>query len=357
MFENAQIQPDFVTDDDTGKPRIDLTIMLKEKPQRSFDADLEWQLAKPHAKVPVPLPVGFSPGGTMMYEDRNFLNRADILNSNVSSSSFLHPLEDFAARLTWRRPAAFVRKGPNNTPKEHVEFPEDLVFDAFNARRTSSAFAGGSAPNAQSNPQIANERVGLKLGIERVLTRHSLSSLNAVLQQVRTSDESGATVSRAQRLGPRNEVENGPPTTLSSSGVDRSLHLQFATLRDTTCLENGGVVGSRDVLEVDQGVGLGNGVFNRCGSVRLQTRVRHRCGEGGVVTGARVRADTSSVARASSGCGRRWSGPHCRQWCSCCTLRTATASARTPRTTGTFWAGRTALARTRSGSWGQRGAG
>lgn len=257
VFENAQIQPDFSTDEKTGTPRIDLTILLKEKPQRNFDADLEWALAKPNDKFPVPVPIGFSPGGTMQYEDRNFLSRADILNANVSSSSFLHPLEDFAARLTWRRPNA-LKKGVEGAQ-------EDLVFDAFNARRTSSAFAG-SGPGAQT---IANERVGFKAGLERVLSRHSLSSLNAVVQQVRTSDESGATVSRAQRYGPRNEVELGPPTTLSKSGVDRSVHLQLATLRDTTFAHNGGIVGSRDILEVDQGIGLGNGVFNRCAPRRL----------------------------------------------------------------------------------------
>jgi hypothetical protein len=38
----------------------------------------------------------------------------------------------------------------------------------------------------------------------------------------------------------------------------------MCVIRDTTFLDHAGVVGSRDMLEVNQGLGLGNGFFNRC---------------------------------------------------------------------------------------------
>jgi outer membrane protein assembly factor BamA len=255
-FENAQIQPEFMNE--RGRDLMDINILLKEKPQRTFDADLEWSMARPHPRVPLPLPAHISPGGTITYEDRNFLKRGDVANANVACSSFLHPTDDFSARFTLRRPNVFRRKDP------HDKEAEDLVFDAFNARRLSSVFAT-SGPGASQTPGIWNERAGFKLGLERALSRNSYSVVNAVVQQVKTRDDSNALATRGHRLGPRGEpLRSGPPTTLSGSGMDRSIHAQLCVIRDTTFLDNAGVVGSRDLLEVNQGLGLGNGTFNRC---------------------------------------------------------------------------------------------
>lgn len=60
-------------------------------------------------------------------------------------------------------------------------------------------------------------------------------------------------------------VADGPPTTLGAAGRDRLAYAQAALVRDTTYLRDGATLGARDVLTVDQGLGIGTGFpfFNR----------------------------------------------------------------------------------------------
>ncbi|RZR76381.1 hypothetical protein BHM03_00001153 [Ensete ventricosum] len=58
---------------------------------------------------------------------------------------------------------------------------------------------------------------------------------------------------------------NGPPTTLSGTGVDRMAFAQANITRDNTKFTNGAIVGQRDVFQLDQGLGIGSKFpfFNR----------------------------------------------------------------------------------------------
>lgn len=100
------------------------------------------------------------------------------------------------------------------------------------------------------------------------LLKHAIPSDKfRIVQEVKTRDDTGALVTRGSRAGA--QADNGPPTTLSGSGVDRFADLKFNVTRDTTFYENGAIVGSRDILDSTQGLGLGNGIFNRCALLGL----------------------------------------------------------------------------------------
>ena len=254
-FENAQVIPDFVEND-----QMDISLLLKEKPLRTYDADFEWSLNPLHRRLPLPIPGHLIPGGYLNYEDRSFQNGGDSINATVHCSSFLHPSDDLQLRVLLRKPNFF--KLPNGRV-------EDLLLDAFNARRLSSVFTSGGAAASNVTP-VWIERAGVKVGLDRDLGRNSRTTLGLIAQQIKTRDDSNAIVTHGAKIGRHGEaVEDGPPTTLSSSGVDRSIHGQMSLTRDTTTIVNGGLIGSRDLLEVNQGLGLGNGIFNRCAAASL----------------------------------------------------------------------------------------
>ncbi|KAG8377441.1 hypothetical protein BUALT_Bualt08G0033200 [Buddleja alternifolia] len=81
-----------------------------------------------------------------------------------------------------------------------------------------------------------------------------------------TNDERGQIASRGHRELANGEVRgDGPPTTLSGTGIDRMAFLQANLTRDNTKFVNRAIVGARDIFQVDQGVGIGskNAFFNR----------------------------------------------------------------------------------------------
>lgn len=106
------------------------------------------------------------------------------------------------------------------------------------------------------------ERAGVKMGLAKNLLRHSSSQFAAVAQQVKTRDDTNALVTHGT-AGGKYEHQQGPPTTLSGSGIDRTVTLQGNIVRDTTFHVNGALVGSRDVATAEQGIGIGTGLFNR----------------------------------------------------------------------------------------------
>ena len=106
------------------------------------------------------------------------------------------------------------------------------------------------------------ERAGVKTGLAKNLLRHSSSQFAAVAQQIKTRDDTNALVTHG--TAGKYDTQQGPPTTLSGTGVDRTVTLQGNVVRDTTFAVNGALVGSRDVATVEQGIGIGTGLFNRC---------------------------------------------------------------------------------------------
>ena len=77
-----------------------------------------------------------------------------------------------------------------------------------------------------------------------------------VYLQITTRDESGALTiqgSKPSMFG--SMAADGPPTTLSDTGIDRVAFLQASLGRDSTYFLNGTTVGSRDLFQVRSMVG------------------------------------------------------------------------------------------------------
>ncbi|KAF2573552.1 hypothetical protein F2Q70_00000711 [Brassica cretica] len=82
------------------------------------------------------------------------------------------------------------------------------------------------------------------------------------MEEITTRDENSHIAANGQRLLPSGGISaDGPPTTLSGTGIDRMAFLQA----NNTKFVNGAVVGERNVFQVDQRLGIGSKFpfFNR----------------------------------------------------------------------------------------------
>lgn len=71
------------------------------------------------------------------------------------------------------------------------------------------------------------------------------------MEEITTRDERSHICSNGQRVLPSGGVsEDGPPTTLSGTGIDRVAFLQSNITRDNTKFVNGTIVGERNVFQV-----------------------------------------------------------------------------------------------------------
>jgi len=92
---------------------------------------------------------------------------------------------------------------------------------------------------------------GYMLRVEQNFTRQSKFTYGIVMEEITTSDESSHISSNGQRVLPSGGISaDGPPTTLSGTGVDRMAFLQANITRDNTKFVNGAVVGDRNVFQV-----------------------------------------------------------------------------------------------------------
>ena len=78
--------------------------------------------------------------------------------------------------------------------------------------------------------------------------------MGGVGSQVTTRDESGAlTVQGTKSSAFGGMTAEGPPTTMSDTGIDRVAFLQGSLARDATFFLNGTTVGARDLFQASQG--------------------------------------------------------------------------------------------------------
>lgn len=85
-----------------------------------------------------------------------------------------------------------------------------------------------------------------------------------VFLQITTRDESGALTiqgSKPSMFG--SMAADGPPTTLSDTGIDRVAFLQASLGRDSTYFLNGTAVGSRDLFQVGGSHGINPMVWSQ----------------------------------------------------------------------------------------------
>lgn len=82
-------------------------------------------------------------------------------------------------------------------------------------------------------------------------TRQSKFTYGLVMEEITTRDESSNICPNGQRVLPSGGISvDGPPTTLSGTGIDRMAFLQANITRDNTKFVNGAVVGQRNVFQV-----------------------------------------------------------------------------------------------------------
>ncbi|KAK4376045.1 hypothetical protein RND71_006722 [Anisodus tanguticus] len=250
LFSNIEVNP---RPDEKNEGGIIVEIKLKELEQKSAEVSTEWSIVPGRGGRPTLASI--QPGGTVSFEHRNLhgLNRS-VLGS-VTTSNFLNPQDDLAFKLEYVHPYLDgVCNSRNRT----------LRASCFNSRKLSPVFTGG--PGVDEVPPIWVDRAGLKANITENFTRQSKFTYGLVMEEITTRDESSHISARGQRVLPSGGISvDGPPTTLSETGIDRMAFLQANITRDNTKFVNGTIVGERNVFQLDQGLGVGSKFpfFNR----------------------------------------------------------------------------------------------
>ncbi|PRQ19896.1 putative chloroplast envelope protein translocase, IAP75 [Rosa chinensis] len=250
LFSNIEVNP---RPDEKNEGGIIVEIKLKELEQKTAEVSTEWSIVPGRGGYPTL--ASLQPGGTVTFEHRNLngLNRS-ILGS-VTTSNFYNPQDDLAFKLEYVHPYLDGVYNPRN---------RSLRVSCFNSRKLSPVFTGG--PGADEVPPIWVDRAGMKANITENFNRQSKFTYGLVMEEITTRDERSHICSNGQRVLPSGGVsEDGPPTTLSGTGIDRVAFLQSNITRDNTKFVNGTIVGERNVFQVDQGLGVGSKFpfFNR----------------------------------------------------------------------------------------------
>ncbi|KAI3982817.1 hypothetical protein MKX01_010300 [Papaver californicum] len=163
------------------------------------------------------------PGGTVKIEHRNLQGLNRSLIRSITTSNFIDPQDDLAFKFEYVHPYLDVVKDPRN---------KTFRSSCFNSRKLSPVFTGGTW--VDEVPPIWVDRAGVKANITENFTRQSKFTYGLVLEKITTRDE-------------RISVD-GPPTTLSGTGVDKMGFFQANITRDNTKFVNGAIVGERNVF-------------------------------------------------------------------------------------------------------------
>ena len=235
LFDNVQVFP---KQNEKDPSRVEVDVMVREKPLQTADLEMEWAVAPNDNNRPSL--VSLIPGGTITYEHRNLGGRAATLAASVNTKNFLAPSEDLAYRLVYSQPYVYGLDDPKKTKVSGT---------IFNSRKLCGVFTPG--PSGDEVPVVWVDRAGAKIAISEQYSRNSSGSLGLVAQEVSTLDENGALCPRGMRSNAYGQyIADGPPTTLSGTGKDRMVYAQGSLTRDTTYLVNGQQLGSRDIFTV-----------------------------------------------------------------------------------------------------------
>ena len=78
--------------------KVDVDVMVKERPMKTADVDLSWGLA-PNSHG-IPLPADKFPGGSLTFENRNLGGRGNQFSASITSENFLQPNDDVGFKVT-----------------------------------------------------------------------------------------------------------------------------------------------------------------------------------------------------------------------------------------------------------------
>ncbi|KAG0479867.1 hypothetical protein HPP92_010489 [Vanilla planifolia] len=250
LFSNIEVNP---RPDEKSEGGIIVEIKLKELDQKSAEVSTEWNIVP--GRQGRPTLASIQPGGSVTFEHRNIkgLNRSIV--GSVTSSNLLNPQDDLSFKFEYVHPYI-----------DGVTDPRNRTFRAscFNSRKMSPVFTGG--PGVDEVPPIWIDRVGFKANITESFTRQSKFTYGLVVEEITTRDETSSICTHGARPLPTGGLSmEGPPTTLSGTGIDRLAFAQANITRDNTKFVNGAIVGERNMFQLDQGLGIGSNFpfFNR----------------------------------------------------------------------------------------------
>lgn len=90
----VQVMPKANPKDDT---KVDVDVMVKERPMKTADVDLSWGLAPNSHGIPVPAdPI---PGGSLTFENRNLAKKGNQFSASVTTENFLVPNDDIGVKV------------------------------------------------------------------------------------------------------------------------------------------------------------------------------------------------------------------------------------------------------------------
>lgn len=250
LFDNVQVVP---KPDEAEQSKVEVDIVLKERPLKTAEVELEWGIAPGEGGRPDL--VSLTPGGSVFFEHRNLEKEGRQLYGSVSTANFLNPADDLGFKVEYIRPYCWGEQDPCKTA---------LKVSAFNSRKLSPVFTGG--PLSDEVPGVWVDRAGVKAAFTEAYSRQSKFSYGAVLEEVSTRDEQGGVCAQGAKALPNGQLDtDGPPTTHSGTGTDRVLFGQANLTRDTTYFLNGVLVGARDIFTCDQALFSGTGLpcYNR----------------------------------------------------------------------------------------------
>eukprot|EP00252_Welwitschia_mirabilis_P014976 TRINITY_DN33063_c0_g1_i1.p1 TRINITY_DN33063_c0_g1~~TRINITY_DN33063_c0_g1_i1.p1 ORF type:complete len:799 (+),score=141.39 TRINITY_DN33063_c0_g1_i1:214-2610(+) len=250
LFSNIEINP---RPDEQTEGGIIVEVKLKELEPKTAEVNTEWSIVPGRGGRPALASI--QPGGSVTIEHRNIKGLNRSLIGTVTSSNLFNPQEDLGFKMEYVHPYL-----------DGIGDPRNRVFRAscFNSRKLSPVFTGG--PGLEEVPAIWVDRSGVKSTITNNLTRQSKLTYGLVLERVTTRDETYTVCTNGARALPSGALSmDGPPTTLSGTGIDHLVFFQANITRDNTRFVNGTPVGARDVFQLDQGIGIGSKLplFNR----------------------------------------------------------------------------------------------
>lgn len=250
LFSNIEVNPRPDEENDGG---IVVEVKLKELDQRTAEVSTEWSIVPGNSGRPSLASI--QPGGSVTFEHRNLQGLNRSVFGSVTSNNLLNPQDDLGFKMEYVHPYLDgVNDSRNRTFKA----------SCFNSRKLSPVFTGG--PGLEEVPAVWVDRAGMKANITENFTRQSKFTYGMVVEEITTRDETSAICTNGARTLPTGALSmDGPPTTLSDTGIDRMAFLQANITRDVTLFVNGTPIGARDIFQVDQGLGIGskNPFFNR----------------------------------------------------------------------------------------------
>ena len=89
LFDNAQVAP---RPDENDPSKVQVDIMLRERPVRTAETELEWSIALGDGGRPDFVSV--RPGGSVLFEHRNLDGWGRQLFGSVSTANFFQPQDD-----------------------------------------------------------------------------------------------------------------------------------------------------------------------------------------------------------------------------------------------------------------------